>query len=95
VCAHQPASGFHGDAEQASPANAVHGGAAAVAAVAQEVGVRGAAILALQHKAELARQHGIKLLVDHMNNPLTEEIKTMALKAILNLSLSQRNQVCL
>lgn len=56
------------------------------------VGVRGAAILAIEHKVELAKQDGIKHLIDHMNNPSTEEIKLTALKALLNLSLNSNNQ---
>ena len=58
----------------------------------QTMGVKGAAILALQHKVELARSAGIKRLIQHMNHAPTEEIKVGSLKALLNLSLSLKNQ---
>jgi len=58
----------------------------------QTMGVKGAAILALEHKVELARSAGIKRLIQHMNHAPTEEIKVGSLKALLNLSLSLKNQ---
>jgi malate synthase len=56
------------------------------------MGVKGAAILALEHKGDLARSHGIRRLVMHMNDAATEEIQVGSLKALLNLSLSLKNQ---
>jgi hypothetical protein len=58
----------------------------------QTMGVKGAAILALEHKKELAQSAGIKRLIQHMNHAPTEEIKVGSLKALLNLSLSLKNQ---